>query len=55
MSSTYVRVAADDFQLRCPHCDEPLDEITVHRLYELTLECPYCLQDCQLCVTLNPA
>lgn len=55
MSSTYLRVTADDFCLRCPHCEELLEEVFVHRLYELTLECPFCLQECQLCVTLNPA
>lgn len=55
MNGTYLRITAEDFLLCCPHCDEPLDEIQVHRLYELTVECPQCLQESQLCVTLSVA
>lgn len=55
MSGTYLRVTADEFKLVCPHCDSTLEEVFVHRLYELTFECPYCLAEVQLCVTLSPA
>lgn len=55
MTSTYLRITAEEFVLCCPHCEATLEEVFVHRLYELRIECPTCLQESQLCVTLSLA
>ena len=49
---TRIQIELEELCLSCPQCGVDLEEIAVHRLYEMTFECPSCLQEIGLCLYL---
>jgi hypothetical protein len=50
---TRIHITLDELDLFCPRCECELEEIAVHRLYEMTFECPSCFQEIGLCLYLE--
>lgn len=43
--STRIIIHAEGIVVTCPHCEAEIDEIMVHREYEMTQPCSECFED----------